>query len=232
MKLLLTSNGISNPTIRAGLVELLGKPIEESTALFVASGMHPFPGAGTRVVDVIRGTSRNQLCGIGWGSLALLEPTALPSVRRESWVPALEEADALLVFGGHVAYLAHWFRRSGLDELLPRLERLVYVGVSAGAIVSTPFNCDAESNAESLPEGSEIPTERDGGLGFVDFTLWVHVGNPDPHFVDHTLENAEQFARDVGTRTYALDDASALAADGTRVSVLTEGRCELFEPPG
>jgi dipeptidase E len=231
MKLLLTSNGISNPTIRAGLVELLGKPIEESSALLVASGMHPFP-SGTRVVDLIRGTSRNQLCGIGWGSLGLLEPTALPSVRRESWVPALEEADALLVYGGHVAYLAHWMRASGMDELLPRLDRLVYVGVSAGAIVTTPFNCDAESNVASLPEGSEIPAATDGGLGFVDFTLWVHVGNPDPIFEDHTLENASRFAREVGARTYALDDASALAVDGGAVTVLTEGRCEVFDPEG
>ncbi len=230
MKLLLTSNGISNPTIRAGLVDLLGKPIEESNALFVGSGMYPFPGTASRVVDVIRGTSRNQLCGIGWKSLGLLEPTALPSVRRESWVPALEEADALLVFGGHVAYLAHWFRRSGMDELLPKLDRLVYVGVSAGAIVTTPFNCDAESNAESLPEASEIPTRRDGGLGFVDFTLWVHIGNPDPHFSDHTLENAAQFAREVNTPTYALDDASAISVEGTRVTVLTEGSCPRLEP--
>jgi len=232
MKLLLTSNGISNPTIRAGLVDMLGKPIEESSALLVASGMHPFPGSGTRVVDVVRGTSNNQLCGIGWESLGLLEPTALPSVRRDSWVPALEEADALLVYGGHVAFLAYWMRRSGMVELLPRLEHLVYVGVSAGAIVTTPFNCDAESNAASLPEESEIPTATDGGLGFVDFTLWVHIGNPDPIFEDHTPENAAQFAREVGVRTYALDDASALAVDGTDVTVLSEGRCEIFEPAG
>jgi len=232
MKLLLTSNGISNPTIRAGLVDMLGKPIEESSALLVASGMHPFPGAGTRVVDVVRGTSSNQLCGIGWRSLGLLEPTALPSVRRDSWVPALEEADALLVYGGHVAFLAYWMRRSGMVELLPRLEHLVYVGVSAGAIVTTPFNCDAESNAASLPEESEIPTATDGGLGFVDFTLWVHIGNPNPIFEDHTLENAAQFALEVGMRTYALDDASALAVDGTDVTVLSEGRCEVFEPAG
>jgi len=232
MKLLLTSSGIANQTIRDGLVDLLGKPIEDASALVVASGMHPFPGTATRVVDVIRGTSRNHLCDLGWGSLGLLEPTALPSVRRESWVPALEEVDALLVYGGHVAYLAHWMRRSGMDELLPRLERLTYVGVSAGAIVTTPFHCDHESNAASLPEETEIPTAVDGGLGFVDFTLWVHVGNPDPIFEEHTLDNAAQFARDVGARTYALDDESALAVKTGDVTVLTEGNCAVFEPAG
>ena len=98
--------------------------------------------------------------------------------------------------------------------------------------MTTPFNCDAESNSASLPEESEIPTATDGGLGFVDFTLWVHIGNPDPIFEDHTPENAAQFAREVGVRTYALDDASALAVDGTDVTVLSEGRCEIFEPAG
>jgi dipeptidase E len=35
MKLLLTSSGISNPSINDALVEMLGKPIAESSALFV-----------------------------------------------------------------------------------------------------------------------------------------------------------------------------------------------------
>jgi len=35
MKLLLTSVGISNTSIRKELIDLLGKPIKESKALFV-----------------------------------------------------------------------------------------------------------------------------------------------------------------------------------------------------
>ena len=35
MKLLLTSGGVTNPTIHAALVELLGKPIAECHALIV-----------------------------------------------------------------------------------------------------------------------------------------------------------------------------------------------------
>ncbi|MEI7478713.1 MAG: Type 1 glutamine amidotransferase-like domain-containing protein [Actinomycetes bacterium] len=230
MKLLLTSNGISNATIRTGLVDLLGKPIEESSALLVVSGMHPFAGGSTRVVDLIKGTSANKLCGIGWKSLGLLEPTALASVRREVLSEELAQADALLVFGGHVAFLAHWMRQCGLAELLPKLDNLVYVGVSAGAIVTTPFNCDAEFNAVTLPEDTDIPTAVDGGLGFVDFTTWVHVGNPDPMFSDHTLKNTESFANEVGARTYALDDESALSVQNGVVTILTEGQCSYFDP--
>jgi len=35
MKLLLTSGGVTNASIRAALVELLGKPIEDSNALCI-----------------------------------------------------------------------------------------------------------------------------------------------------------------------------------------------------
>ena len=44
MKLLLTSSGISNPSIHEVLVKLLGKPISESNALFVPTAIYPFPG--------------------------------------------------------------------------------------------------------------------------------------------------------------------------------------------
>jgi len=44
MKLLLTSSGISNPSIHDVLVDLLGKPIAESSALFVPTAIYPFPG--------------------------------------------------------------------------------------------------------------------------------------------------------------------------------------------
>ena len=88
MKFLLTSGGISIPSIHDALVGLLGKPIAESNAPFVPTGMHPFPDGG-RVIEAISGATSSPLCDLGWKSLALLELTALPSVRRENWVPTL-----------------------------------------------------------------------------------------------------------------------------------------------
>ena len=75
--------------------------------------------------------------------------------REESWVPAVREADALLVWGGDVLYLSHWMRQSGLADLLPSLSETVYVGVSAGSIVVTPYNCDAEFDLQFVPAGSD-----------------------------------------------------------------------------
>ena len=44
MKLLLTSAGIKNRSIRDALVDLLGKPIAESTALCIPTATYAFPG--------------------------------------------------------------------------------------------------------------------------------------------------------------------------------------------
>ncbi len=50
MKLLLTSGGVTNASIREALVELLGKPIAECTALCIPTAMygHPMVGPGER----------------------------------------------------------------------------------------------------------------------------------------------------------------------------------------
>lgn len=43
MKILLTSSGITNTTIHAALVDLLGKPIAESSALCIPTGVRLSP---------------------------------------------------------------------------------------------------------------------------------------------------------------------------------------------
>ncbi len=48
MRLLLTSAGITNPTIKAALLELLGKPIEECHALLISTASYPLR-AGTQL---------------------------------------------------------------------------------------------------------------------------------------------------------------------------------------
>ena len=68
----------------------------------------------------------------------MLELTALPSIKREVWIPMLEETDALLVGGGDALYLCHWMRESGLADLLPSLDRAVWVGISGGSMVMAP----------------------------------------------------------------------------------------------
>jgi hypothetical protein len=70
--------------------------------LFVPTGVYPFPGGGERAWQAMHGHATIPLCQLGWKSLGVLELTALPTIREENWVPAVREADALLVWGGDV----------------------------------------------------------------------------------------------------------------------------------
>lgn len=228
MKLLLTSSGISNASIRDALVGLLGKPIEESSALFVPTAIYPFPGGAIKAWPAIAGQAKSPLCELGWKSLGVLELTALPSIKAEHWVPTVRETDALLVWGGDVLYLCHWMRRSGLAALLPSLEELVYVGVSAGSIVVTPYNCDAEFDLGNVPDGDQRAIEEgDRALGLVDFTLYPHLDHVD--MPDTTHANIEKWAAGIPVPTYAIDDETAIrVVDGT-ADVVSEGNWTLFD---
>jgi dipeptidase E len=114
---------VTNASIRDALVELLGKPIAESTALCIPTAQygHPMVGPGEKAWRFISGRSQNPMVDLGWQSVGVLELTALPSIDAERWVPLVQEADALLAAGGDVLYLCHWMRESGLADLLPSL---------------------------------------------------------------------------------------------------------------
>jgi dipeptidase E len=228
MKLLLTSSGISNPSISDALVDLLGKPIAESSALFVPTGIYPFPGGAGMAWQAISGKAKSPLCDLGWKSLGVLELTALPTIREENWVPSVRAADALLVWGGDVLYLTHWMRRSGLADLLPSLSDVVYVGVSAGSIALTPYNCDAEFDLEFVPTGSEMAHGAERALGLVDFTLYPHLDHPD--MPDTALANIAKWASGIPVPTYAIDDDTAIKVVGGTVEVVSEGNWRLFRP--
>jgi dipeptidase E len=228
MKLLLTSSGIRNPSISDALVDLLGKPISESNALFIPTGIYPFPDGAGKAWQAICGKARSPLCELGWRSLGVLELTALPTIREENWVPMVREADALLVWGGDVLYLTYWMRQSGLADLLPSLSESVYVGVSAGSIVMTPYNCDAEFDLEFVPTGSNMGRDADRALGLVDFTLYPHLDHAD--MPDTSLTNIEKWASGIPAPVYAIDDETAIKVTDGNVEVISEGHWTLFNP--
>ena len=96
MRLLLTSAGISNTSIYNALVDLLGKPIAESSAHCIPTAAYGCPGVGAGIAwRLISGKAKNPLCELVWKSLGVLELTALPSIKEEYWVPMLQETDAL-----------------------------------------------------------------------------------------------------------------------------------------
>jgi dipeptidase E len=220
VRLLLTSAGVKNPSIRNALVELLGKPIADSTALCVptAGYGHPeaTPGAPWRFIS---GQSDQPMCELGWKSLGVLELTALPSIDKERWVPWVQETDVLLVNGGDALYLCHWMRQSGLADLLPSLQDTAWVGFSAGSMVMTPRIGQDFVGWKPL-------TDDDSTLGVVDFSIFPHLDHP--MLPQNTMADAVTWAANIQGPAYAIDDESAIkVVDGT-ADVVSEGHWKLF----
>ena len=218
MKLLLTSGGVTNASIAAALVGLLGRPMADATALCIPTAQWGHPMCTPfSVARTVAGQGRGGLAALPFGSLGVLDLTALPTVGAERWVPWVREADVLLVDGGDATYLAHWMRESGLAELLPSLPDLVWVGVSAGSMVLTPR---IGSDFVAWPSAPDDRT-----LGVVDFAIFPHLDV----FPDNTLAAAERWREEIGVPGYVLDDDSAIVVDGGRVEVVSEGTWHLLD---
>ena len=220
MKLLLTSGGITNASIRSALVELLGKPIAECNALCIPTAQYGHPMCNpTSAWRFVAGKPPHTMCNLAWKSLGLLELTALQSIGEDRWVPWVREADVLLVDGGDATYLCHWMRQSGLADLLPSLHDIVWVGVSGGSMVMTPRI--GEVFVSWKPAAG-----NDRTLGIVDFSIFPHLGHPD--MPRNILANAEKWAAGIGGPAYAIDDQTAIKVVDGAVEVVSEGQWTSF----
>src|SRR6266508_5235128 len=106
MKYLLTSAGIKSTSIHNALIDLLGKPIAECSALCIPTAGYRHPQVTpVRAWRFISGQEpETPMCELGWKSLGVLELTALPSIdagsrdrrptgeRRRYLVPVLLDA--------------------------------------------------------------------------------------------------------------------------------------------
>ena len=218
MKLLLTSGGVTNTSIRDALVDLLGKPIADCHALGVPTAQWGHPMCGPESVRgfFAGGLESLHMTGLGWASVGVLELTALPTIGAERWVPWVRETDVLLVDGGDATYLCHWMRESGLADLLPSLPETVWVGVSAGSMVMTPRIGTYFVEWPSAPD--------DGTLGVVDFSIFPHLDA----FPENTLADAERWAADIGVPAYAIDEQTAIKIVDGSVEVVSEGQWTKF----
>jgi len=174
--------------------------------------------------------------------MGLLELTALPSIKKDTWLPSVTETDALLVWGGDPLYLAYWFERSGLTAVLKSLNKdLVYVGVSAGSMVSSSIFGETYSDPRA---GSGTPLTSEAieffsaegeisrtfviarGAGLVDFAIIPHFNNPD--HPDACGLNAERWAAKIPALVYAIDEQSAIEVVTGEARVISEGAWKSF----
>jgi dipeptidase E len=218
MKLLLTSGGVTNTSIRDALVGMLGKPISESAALCIPTAQWGHPSCGPESVRtfVSGGRPGDAMTSLGWKSVGVLELTALPTIGAERWVPWIRAADVLLVDGGDATYLYHWLQQSGLADHLSSLTDTTWVGVSAGSMVMAP------RIGSDFVRWSAASDDR--ALGLVDFAIFPHLNA----FPTNTLAEAEQWAAEIDGPAYVIDEQTAIKVIGDSVEVVSEGEWHTF----
>ena len=134
------------------------------------------------------------------------------------WQPRLEAADVLIFSGGNTFHLMYWIKKSGLANLLSDLLKTrVYVGISAGSMVTTKNLGLSQSKKLYYEDLKGNPNEE--GLGFFNFHFRPHLNSPD--FPKVRRETLEKMAKELSSPLYAIDDQSALKIDDGKIDVIS-----------
>lgn len=209
MQLLLTSNGLTNESLRKIFLDLLPDP-QESTVAFITTASN---GEKDRShlddsIEILKSMEINHVNPIDIGK------------EKETWEETLKEADIVYVEGGNTFYLMDKLRKSGLDTTLKDiLEDKLYVGVSAGSIVVTP---DISIATVEHADPNEVGLTDMKGLGLVDFEV-------SPHTPDSvSYKKFQEYANSHKRLIYGFDDQTALFVQGDDVRVVGDGVCKML----
>ncbi|MGI6612519.1 MAG: Type 1 glutamine amidotransferase-like domain-containing protein [Candidatus Nanosyncoccaceae bacterium] len=216
MKLLLTSAGLPNDTIKNSFLKLVDKPANEIKVAFMPTASHIEPGGKSWLIRDL-----NTLQEMGVAQIDIVD---IAAITKDIWQPRLEAADVLFCDGGNVFFLLYWLRKSGLDKILSDLlKSRIWVGVSAGSMVpGQSVICDDEQKSAENVVSERISTK---GLGLVNFSLSPHYSSPAFEDEDSVAKVANQLTEPM----YAIDDETAIVVNGDSVKVVSEGKWKKFE---
>lgn len=214
MKLLLTSAGLSNPSIVSALEKLLGKSAKGVKLAFIPTAANVESGDKSWMIDDL-----NNFIKAGF----VVDIVDISAVSKDIWLPRLQESEVLFFGGGNTFHLMYWIMKSGLqDELVELLETRIYAGISAGSCVAGPTIFNSVQNLFDEKYDLEIKD----GLGLVNFQTIPHLNSP--YFEKIRLENLETASQDMTEAVYVIDDQSAVAVDGENIEVVSEGKWRKF----
>jgi dipeptidase E len=214
MKLLLTSDGITNKSIAKALFELVGKEPDQTNLAFIPTGMNMARGDKGWFVDMLY-----QIKGLGFKNLDIVDISALP---KNVWLPKLEAADVLFFSGGNSLHLMNSIKKSGLKELLAELLKTkVYASNSAGSTI-TAFDLNLSNPKYRAPYKEIYGYDENDGLNLVNFYTQSHLNSP--LYPERTEEHLKELAKSLTQTLYAIDHNSALKVIDGKVEIVSEGK--------
>jgi dipeptidase E len=220
MKLLLTSQGFYNESIKKAFYEMLEKPIEETNLIFVTTAANCRFGDKRWIIALL-----NQIAGMGLKTIDILDFSGLP---EELWGPRFEEADVIFFAGGNTYHLMYEIKKSGLYTVIKNLLRTkVFVGNSAGSIIATK-NLSLGNPKHLEYCESRVDELTNETLGLVNFLVRPHYnlpGHPSSESEVREMMNRNNVIEDV----YLIDDNTAIKVIDDTIEVISEGEWKLLQ---
>jgi dipeptidase E len=218
MKLLLTSTGLSNESLKQSFVGLLDKPVNQCLVAFIPTAANIFGGDKLWVINDLQ---RFKDLGM---EVDIVDISAIP---LEMIKKRLASADVLFFEGGSEFYLMKWIEKSRLSKLLPEyLKTKIWVGASAGSMVAGQ-KLAAASEVLYGEEDDDDKYRDMKSLGLVNFDVLPHLNSES--FPNLILENVEKELDAYEHDLYVIDDNTALLVNGSSVEVVSEGKWKKFE---
>ncbi len=217
MKFLITSAGIRNGHIAKALIDMAGKPASELSFLFVPTAANLEPGDKGWLIDNMVEFQKQ-----GFKLLDIIDVAVVPV---DNWQARFEAADIICFGGGNEQYLAKTFEKIGMkDFLVPLLKDKVYMGISAGSMVSAQF-IPHELMKVVYPE-ENYPAIAPP-LGLVDFCFIPHLNSE--WFAHVRKEVLDGIKGKIDQSVYSTDDETAIKIIDGQVELVGEGESWVFK---
>lgn len=221
MKLLLTSFGIANESMKKSLRSMLGKDFNEAKLVLIPTASVAESSEHSWFVKEI-----NQVFNLGWKEFHIVPLNGLP---KNVIVERLKTADVIYTTGGSVYHLARSIEVNGLTEDFKKLlDEKVYVGSSAGSMIfSQHLNRRSADLFDETKDLTMLGTETIASpFNYFDWYIKPHLYSEE--FPERTDPWIEKKASEVDFKIYAIDDQTAVQVIDGKVDFVTEGKWREF----
>lgn len=207
MKLLLTSNGITNTSIENVFLRLLKKTARKNKVIFVTTAAYGENDNPTWL-EHYRTTLRKY-------GINKIEDLDMKNKTEKELRKILSPSDIIFINGGNTFYLLKHIQESGFDKIISDFlnNGKIYIGVSAGSIIACPT---IETALWKPADENKVNLKDFTGLGLVNFLI-------SPHFKEKEKESIEKEMIHTKYPTVILNDQQAVLCIDGKYKIIGDG---------